>query len=113
MFGASWNAPIVIVGKQKMSKDQHRTELIKALQAAGDSYFAFRLEKLFYWIETPADIALHNDILKEVMILIEPDPAGFMKEIADYLLYKKPEPRKPRFLKVVANRIMQIANKGT
>lgn len=81
--------------------------LYKAYQKAGPDFLAYRMGKLFVKIETPEDIALHNDILSEVLQIIEGHETTFFKGMADYLLYPKINRRK-RFLFRLAERILHI-----
>lgn len=87
--------------------------LYRAYQQAGQNFLAYRLEKLFVRIETPADIALHNDILAEVLQIIAGEEKGFFRDMAEIILslpYIKEEPRK-RWLFRVAGKILNIGQK--
>lgn len=79
---------------------------------AGTTVLAHRLKHLFHPIETKADIALHNDILAEVILIINGKERTFMSGLADLILKKKvPIPK--RFLRRVATLIFEIGhNKG-
>ena len=91
-----------------MKTEVDRRFLVKSYQGAGADFLAYRLAKLFKQIKTPEDIALHNEILDEVMLMIEPNNAVFMRELARVILYAP-----KNFLKSVANRIMIIAGAKT
>lgn len=81
--------------------------LYKSYQRAGPDFLAYRMEKLFVKIETPKDIALHNDILSEVLRIIERRETTFFKDMAEMVLYPKINRRK-RFLFRLAERILHI-----
>ena len=98
--------------------------LYKAYRGAGTGYLAYRLGRLFVKIETPEDIALHNDILSEVLKMIGGEEQQFLKAIAEDLLHKsnatdcqlcgsklKPKTKTKRFFWGIANRIIQIGMK--
>jgi len=84
--------------------------LARAYQSAGQDFLAYRLEKLFVRIETPADIALHNDILAEVLQIIAGEEKGFFKDMAGIILYVGDD-REKRFLFRVAGKILQLGIK--
>ena len=76
---------------------------------AGSTVLAHRLKHLFHPIETKADIALHNDILKEVMLMIGGKERSFMEKLTGIILYK-PAPRQKRFLVRIASLILDISH---
>lgn len=84
--------------------------LYQSYRKVGEDFLAYRLEKLFVKIETPADIALHNDILSEVLVIIEGEETQFFKGIATAILYPKVNKHK-RFLFRVAQQILDIGRK--
>lgn len=84
--------------------------LYQSYRKVGEDFLAYRLEKLFIKIETPADIALHNDVLSEVLQMIEGEETQFFKSIANAILYPKVNKRK-RFLFRVAEQILSIGQK--
>jgi hypothetical protein len=84
--------------------------LYKSYQKAGEDFLTYRMEKLFVRIETPEDIALHNDILSEVLQMIEGEETQFFRGIATAVLYPRVNKRK-RFLFRVAGQIMRIGQK--
>lgn len=89
--------------------------LLHAYQAAGRGFLAYRLEKLFTKIETPADIALHNDILADVLKMVEGDDLAFMQSLSEIILYKREKKCKRKyitFLETIAGLIMNIGSKG-
>lgn len=87
-----------------MIKQESINGLIRGYQSAGRDFLAYRLQRLFFHIQTPDDIALHNDVLEEVMVLIEHDPKSFFQWFADELLCR-PKP-KTKLLKRMANYIL-------
>ena len=84
--------------------------IYRAYHQAGQDFLAYRLGNLFVKIETPADIALHNDVLDEVMEIIRGEEQSFFKDIAHIILYVKEEPRK-RLLFRIAGKILEIGQK--
>lgn len=76
---------------------------------AGTTVLAHRLKHLFHPIETKADIALHNDILAEVILIIDGKEREFMSGLADLILYKKILKQK-RFLFHLATLVFEIGN---
>ncbi len=90
--------------------------IYKGYKAAGADFLAYRMRHIFTQIETPADIALHNDTLKEVLEIIEGAEEGFFETLANDMLYTKID-RKKRFLHRLAARVlnfgMQSKGQGT
>jgi len=81
-------------------------------EKAGQTILAHRLQHLFNPIKTKEDIALHNDILAEVLLIIEGKERTYMKGLTYLILYKQ-IPKKKRFLFHVATLILEIGhNKG-
>jgi len=84
--------------------------LSAAYRRAGEDFLATRLEGMFREIKTPDDIALHNVILKEVMLMIDDTKKGealmFYRILAHSLLEKE---AKRGFLKKVAKSIFSVA----
>ncbi|MDD5010497.1 MAG: hypothetical protein PHQ00_00065 [Phycisphaerae bacterium] len=91
------------------SQEKHNYELVRGYQCAGSDFLAYKLKRLFMIIETPEDIALHNDILGDVLVMIEPDPATFMKAFADMLIERESIPK--GFLRKIADKILEISLK--
>jgi hypothetical protein len=87
-----------------MIKQESKDGLIRGYQSAGRDFLAYRLQRLFFQIKSPEDIALHNDTLDEVMVLIEHDPKSFFQWFADELL-SRPKP-KATLLRKMANYIL-------
>jgi len=84
--------------------------IYRAYQKAGADFLGYRLAKLFVKIETPEDIALHNDVLSEVLQIIEGEERQFFKRLAEILLYKRVNKQK-RFLFMIACLILNIGQK--
>jgi hypothetical protein len=90
-----------------------------AYQLAGQEFLAYRLGKLFVKIETPEDMALHNDVLAEVLQIIQGEEQSFFTDMAHIILYVKKdlcpqcskEPKK-RLLFRVAGKILELGQKG-
>ena len=87
-----------------MIKEESKLGLIRGYQSAGRDFLAYRLQRLFLHIQSPEDIALHNDVLEEVMTLIEHNPRSFFQWFADELL-NKPKP-KLTLLRKIADHIL-------
>lgn len=88
--------------------------LYRSYQKAGPSFLAWRMEKLFTKIETDADIALHNDILSDVLRIIEGDGTLFFNGMAELILYPKKVRniyKKKRFLFRLAEQMLRIGRK--
>ena len=81
-----------------------------AYHRAGQEFLAYRLANLFVKIETPADIALHNDVLAEVLQIVEGEETGFFRDMAGIILYAK-EDRKKRMLFWIAGKILNTGQK--
>ena len=57
---------------------------------AGPDVLAHRLQKMFVPMKTESDMALHNDILAEVLLIIKgnDDERIFLKGLVDLILYE-------------------------
>lgn len=84
--------------------------LFKMYNKAGKTLLAHRLQHIFNTIKTQDDIALHNDILAEVLLIIEGKERTFMSGLTDLILYKR-IPKQKRFLFHVATLILEIGHK--
>lgn len=94
---------------KETAKELQRRALVQAYQSAGEDFFAVKVvSKLFCEIKTEEDRIRHNDALKEIDMLVEPDNMGFAKSAAKILLYTK---TKAKMIKNIALSIIQIANK--
>ena len=78
-----------------------------AYMKAGADFLAYRMQRLFTKIETPEDIALHNDVLKEVLLIVSGKEQEFFKTLAEDMLYTKVN-RKKRFFMRLASRVLNI-----
>jgi len=79
--------------------------IYKAYRAAGADFLALKLCKVFTRIENVEDQALHNDMLKDVLEIIEGEELSFFKSLAEWMLYQKVN-KKKRFLYHVACRAL-------
>ncbi len=79
-------------------------------EKAGKTLLAHRLQHVFHAIKTQEDMALHNDILAEVLLIIEGKDRTFMSSLTDLILYKR-IPKQKRFLFHVAALILDIGHK--
>ncbi len=77
---------------------------------AGKTLLAHRLQHVFHPIKTKEDIALHNDIIAEILLIIEGKDRTFMSGLVDLILYKR-IPKKKRWLVYVATLILEIGHK--
>ncbi len=77
---------------------------------AGTGFLAYRLERLFSKIETPADIAIHNEVLEEMVKIIAGKEKAFYKGIFEALFNVRVD-RKKRFLFRMAEQILTIGQK--
>ena len=74
-----------------------------------EDFFAENLKKVFCIIETPEEIALHNDMVRQIQILVEPHPVNdFLKSVARRL-----KNRPKDYLRVMASLIKQFAMKSS
>ena len=60
--------------------------LIEVYKRAGTDFLAYRLEPLLVIIDSPKDMAIHNDALKELMLLIKGNETFFMKQFAETVM---------------------------
>lgn len=74
---------------------------------AGADAFAHRLKYLFVPIKTEADKALHDDILRELLLIVDGKERKLLEQITEYVLYK-PIKRHKRFLFRMAERILEM-----
>lgn len=84
--------------------------LFKMYNKAGPTILAYRLQNIFNTIRTQDDIALHNDILAEVLLIIEGRERTFMNRLTELILYKR-IPKEKRFLFNLATLILDIGHK--
>lgn len=86
--------------------------LFKMYNKAGRTVLAHRLNKLLFPINTDADIALHNEIWCEVLLIVESNERSFLQGLVDAILYKPAkEERRKRFLLRMATLILEIGQK--
>lgn len=67
--------------------------LIEVYKRAGSDFLAYRMQHLLVIIESPRDIALHNDALGELMMLIKDNETFFMKQLAETILLAATKPK--------------------
>ena len=60
--------------------------LIEVYKRAGTDFLAYRMQHLLVIMESPKDMALHNDALKELMQLISGNETFFMKQFAETIM---------------------------
>ena len=84
--------------------------IYKAYRSAGADFLALRLGRLFTRVENVEDQALHNDMVKDVLEIIEGEEQSFFKSLADSMLYQKVD-KKKRFLYHVACRALTFGMK--
>ena len=76
--------------------------ITRLYQTGGPDLLAYRLGRIFTKIETPVDIALHNDVLSEVLDIVNKDyPTGDMLS-----------PEESRMLRTLAEWILNAGNKS-
>jgi hypothetical protein len=93
--------------KKRLMAQRH---WLDAYQRAGDQFLAGRLESVFKILETPEDVALHNDMIREINMLLMHDKQmrqWFILRLAGAIL-KGPGD----LLKCAAGWIRLAANKG-
>ncbi len=79
---------------------------------AGPNVLAHRLRHIIVIHRTPADTAVFNDIIAEIILILE-DEAGsksFLKGMADLILFK-PVNRQKRFLYKLAVLVLEIGQR--
>ena len=84
--------------------------LYRGYNQAGEDFLAVKLAKLFTRIETDEDIALHNDMLTDVLEIIQGEEETFFKGIAHMTLYE-PMDRRKRWIFRIACSILNIGQK--
>lgn len=57
-----------------------------AYNNAGSEFLAYRLTQVFAKIETQNDIALHNDVMREIDLMVQGSVEELLKDIADRIL---------------------------
>ena len=79
-----------------------------AYRRAGNDFLAQRLEGMFRVLKTPEDIALHNVIQKEIMLMVGDEPIQFYRALAFRLLDGRKKARR-KFRRWVAEAIMGVS----
>ncbi len=86
-----------------------------AYRRAGIDFLGSRLEGMFRALTTPEDIALHNVIQQEVMLIVGKDEViKFYQTLANILLQERAKKKREkrtikRFAKMVAESILSVA----
>jgi hypothetical protein len=75
----------------------------------GKTILAHRLNKLLFPIKGPADIALHNEIWCEVLLIIEGQERRFLKGLVDCILFRAK--RRKMFLLRMADLILELGQR--
>lgn len=77
---------------------------------AGSDFLATRLDGMFRQLKTPEDVALHNLLQREVMLMVGDEPVMFLQSITHTLLRKRAQKKKRRkFRRIVAESILGVA----
>ena len=87
-------------------------QLINAYRFAGDDFLARRLKYIFIFIETEEDRVLHNDALKELMVILgetEENTKHTLPELLKEVAYMSINPEKKSFLRKIADTILKLA----
>lgn len=67
-----------------MDKSQKPADgIAEGYQRAGENFLAYRLELVFKILKTPEDVALHNDVVKEIFFMTN---SNFGKQTATSLV---------------------------
>ena len=98
------------MNKTEKSEIEKGNSLFKMYNNAGADVLAHWLDKLLVPIKTQADVALHNEIWTEVLLIINREERNFLKGLVDIILYK-PVKRQKRFLFKVATLILEMGHK--
>lgn len=59
--------------------------IIKGYSQAGDDFLAEKLKKVFMILRTPEDMALHNDMVRDIQLMVE-DADSLRKSVARILI---------------------------
>lgn len=88
--------------------NKRKKGLSSAYERAGVDFLAYRLQHcLFKKIENPVDIALHNDMLEEIELLVDGENLLFFKNFANILL------NRPKcWYRSISELIIHISKKG-
>lgn len=85
-----------------MKKDQI---IIHGYARAGDDFLAHKLRKVFTLLKTPEDMALHNDMIRDIQSMIGDVGANDLRRSTAGMLINRSE----NFLLRVANRIKNLS----
>jgi len=78
-------------------------DILAAYSRAGEDFLAFKLKDMFLKLETPEDVAAHNAMQAEVMLMLGEDYVKFYKFLAHSILEKRAQ---QSMLKIIANSIL-------
>ncbi len=81
-------------------------KLAAGYRQAGEDFLAGTLRGMFRPIVTPEDMALHNLILGQVLLMVGEEPRQFFRTLAHEILLEKKA--KKSLLKKVAKSIMSV-----
>ena len=59
----------------------NKEEIIRGWTSTTDEFMAYQLKKVFSVLNTPEDVALHNDMVEQIQTMID-DTDGFLKAVA-------------------------------
>jgi hypothetical protein len=93
----------------KEPENTFKIDLVKAYSNAGQDYLAYRLRNIFRKVTNPDEIALHNEMIEEVRLMVEADSQIFFRGLAGIILHR--ESKKVSWLNKVANLIITIGNR--
>ncbi len=88
-------------------------ELIKKVKAKGVSVLAVddgSIDNTYLVARKWADIALHNDMLSEVLLMIDDKPDEFFRGLAHKILNREKKAKKS-FLSMISEQLISIPNK--
>ena len=77
--------------------------IIKGYSQAGDEFLAEKLKKVFQVLNTPADVALHNDMVEDIQMMVA--DANSLRTNVARILVSKPK----NFLLNVAELIRNLS----
>lgn len=82
----------------------HEQTIIRGYSQAGEEFLAGKLRKIFSELSTPEDVALHNDMLRDIQTVVGGDGGDLRKAVARILIA-----RPKNFLRSVARTIIELS----
>ena len=82
--------------------------IIRGWNDAGEIFLAEKLKKVFCLLDTPEDVALHNDMVEDVMIMVGDKPNYFRRIVARIILSKPGD-----YLRRIAHFTLNLSKKGS